>query len=84
MTRLVRVYKSPRKTDLYLYVDFADALAKVPPPLLEQFGEPMEVLSLKLTPERRLARADAAEVLEQIETAGYFLQLPPVDDLSTD
>ena len=63
---------------MYLYVDYAENLARVPAPLLERFGEPVPVLSLKLTPERKLARAQAPVVLAQIEAAGYYLQMPPV------
>ena len=80
MTRLVKVFKGSRKADTYLYVDFAEELSRVPAALLEQLGETTEVLALKLSRERKLARADAAEVLSQIESAGFYLQLPPPDD----
>jgi len=79
MTRLVRIYKGARKPDAYLYVDFSDELARVPEALLNQLGDMVEVMSLKLNADRRLARADAGEVLEQIESNGFYLQLPPPD-----
>ncbi len=84
MSRLVKIYKSPRKQDMYLYVDYAEALTRVPQSLLDRFGEPKEALSIELNPERSLARANADQVLAQIESAGYYLQLPPGDpaDLS--
>lgn len=77
--RLVKVYKTRRKADLYLYVDFNEDLARVPDSLLERFGLPELALSLTLTPDRSLARADAAEVLSAIAETGYFLQMPPAD-----
>jgi uncharacterized protein YcgL (UPF0745 family) len=77
MSRLVKVFKGDRKPGAYLYVDFADALERVPEALLVQFGETVEVLSLKLTADRNLPRADAQDVLTQIEVAGFYLQLPP-------
>ena len=77
MTRLVKIFKGARKPGAYLYVDFVEALTRVPEELLMQFGETVEVLSLKLSPDRKLARADANEVLTQIEVAGFYLQLPP-------
>ena len=77
MTRLVRVYKSSRKLDAFLFVDYTEQLERVPEDLLKQMGEVTEVLSLALTEERTLANADASAVLEQIESAGYYLQLPP-------
>lgn len=77
--REVRVYRSSRRQDMYLYVDAADDLGPVPEALLQRFGRPVEALSLVLTADRTLARADAARVLESIATDGYYLQLPPPD-----
>ncbi len=77
--RLVKVYKTRRKPDMYLYVDFADDLGRVPESLLAQFGTPELALSLSLTPDKKLARAEASDVLEAIVEAGYFLQMPPTD-----
>ena len=75
--RLVQVYKSTRKTEMYLYVDKARGLVDVPEPLMKQFGEPEEVMMLMLAPDRKLARADAAEVLAEIDEKGFYLQMPP-------
>ncbi len=77
--RLVKVYKTKRKPDMYLYVDFAEDLGRVPESLLTQFGVPELALSLSLTAGKKLARADAQAVLAAIDEAGYFLQMPPTD-----
>lgn len=77
--RLVKVYKTKRKADMYLYVDFAEDLGRVPESLLEQFGRPELALSLSLTVEKKLARAEARAVLEAIAENGYFLQMPPTE-----
>jgi uncharacterized protein YcgL (UPF0745 family) len=77
--RLVKVYKTRRTLDMYLYVDHAEDLTRVPDALLERFGQPELALTLTIGPERRLARADAREVLAQIRTTGYYLQMPPAD-----
>lgn len=77
--RLVKVYKTRRKADLYLFVDFQEDLERVPASLLERFGQPELALSIALTPGRTLARVDAAEVLNGIAENGYFLQMPPAD-----
>lgn len=76
---MVKVYKSRRKADAYLYVDFKNDLSGVPDALLQQFGEPELALSLNLTATRKLAQADPREVLQQIESQGFYLQLPPPD-----
>lgn len=77
MSRVVRVYRSSRTQEMYLYVDFGEDLARVPQALLDRFGKPVPVLTLKLSQERKLARAEAAAVLAQIESAGFYLQMPP-------
>jgi uncharacterized protein YcgL (UPF0745 family) len=78
-TRLVKVYKTRRKLDMYLYVDHREDLERVPEDLLERFGRPELAMSLSLHPGRKLARADAREVLAQIRSNGYYLQMPPAD-----
>ena len=46
--RFVRVYRSSRKQDMYLYVDARQHLEAVPEELLARFGKPVEALSLTL------------------------------------
>jgi uncharacterized protein YcgL (UPF0745 family) len=75
--RFVRVYRSTRKQEMYLYVDARADLEGVPEALLAQFGRPVEALSLMLSDDRTLARADASRVLDSIESDGYYLQMPP-------
>ena len=77
--RLVKVYKTRRRLDMYLYVDHREDLDRVPEGLLERFGRPELALTLSLDPGRRLARANAVDVLSQIDASGYYLQMPPAD-----
>ena len=77
MRLVCEIFRSPRKAEMYLYVDKQMGLAEVPDSLLSQFGEPESVMTLLLTPERKLARTSAAEVLEGIQDNGFFLQMPP-------
>lgn len=71
------IYRSSRKEGMYLYVDKKEGLARVPEALLTQFGAPQHAMTLLIDEQRKLARADAAKVLEGIETQGFYLQLPP-------
>ncbi len=80
MKRLCQIYRSPRREEMYLYVDKACGLGDVPEALLQQFGEPEPVMTLLISPQRRLARADSTEVLAQIEKQGFYLQMPPTAD----
>lgn len=75
--RLVSIYKSPRRDETYLYVDKREGLKKVPEALLEHFGKPVHVMDMPLTPGRQLARASAEDVLADIESKGFYLQMPP-------
>ncbi|MGK9064387.1 YcgL domain-containing protein [Stutzerimonas chloritidismutans] len=80
MKRICSIYKSLRKNEMYLYVDRAEALTRVPEGLLAAFGPPQHAFDLVLTPERKLAREDIHKVLENIEAQGFHLQMPPPDD----
>ncbi len=80
MKRLVQIYRSSRKEEMYLYVDKARDLEDVPQPLMASFGEPEPVMTLLLTEGRKLARAQAKEVLASIEEQGYYLQMPPTPE----
>ena len=71
------VYRSPRKADNYLYVRRENDFSSVPQQLLDMFGSPELVLTVELTPARRLAQADVIEVISALQERGYYLQLPP-------
>ncbi|SHF56580.1 hypothetical protein SAMN04487965_2261 [Microbulbifer donghaiensis] len=80
MKILCDIYRSPRKDDMYLYVDKREGTLRVPENLLELFGKPQHVTTMLVTPEKKLARADANKVLNEICERGYYLQMPPVAD----
>ncbi len=80
MKRICAVYKSPKKDEMYLYVDKKEGLERVPEVLLERFGKPIDVMTMLITPEKKLARAEGAKVLEAIEEQGFYLQMPPAKE----
>lgn len=80
MKKICSIYKSPRKREMYLYVLKAEALSKVPEGLLSAFGTPQHTFDLVLSPERALAREDIHKVLENLESQGYHLQMPPPEE----
>ena len=77
MKLLCQVYRSPRQQEMYLFVEKARGLVDVPAELLARFGEPQEIMTLLLEPQRKLARADVDEVLASIADKGFYLQMPP-------
>ena len=80
MKRICSIYRSTRKRGMYLYVLRADELKKVPESLLSAFGPPHLAFELVLTPERTLAQEDIHKVLENLDSQGYHLQMPPPED----
>ncbi len=72
------VYKSQRKPDTYVYLAKRDDFAVMPVPLHAQLAPFAFALEVALTPERRLAVADAGKVLQQLAELGFYLQMPPL------
>jgi uncharacterized protein len=77
---LCDAYKTSKKEETYLYVDKKTGLEKLPDALLRQFPDPSLVTTFKLTRDRKMARVDAAKVLDAIQSQGYYLQMPPPKD----
>ncbi|MCW8886847.1 MAG: YcgL domain-containing protein [Motiliproteus sp.] len=77
MKRICSVFKSPKKDEMYLYVDKREGLERVPEALLSSFGEPKEVMTLLVAPGKKLARVEAEKVLADILKQGFYLQMPP-------
>ena len=78
---LAFVYKSPKKADTYVYLAARDDFMRLPEPLRTQLGRLQFVLEFALTPDRKLAREDAAVVRENLALRGYHLQFPPATDV---
>lgn len=77
MSRIVEIFASSRREGMYIYMARDQLWDELPEPLRQAFGAPRSVMTLLLTPERRLARLNAAEILFAIEDQGFFLQMPP-------
>lgn len=75
------VYKSIKKVDSYIYINQKDNFENVPEQLLLLFGEPEFALEFELTQDRKLALADATQVIQSINEQGYYLQMPPKNNL---
>lgn len=71
------VYKSLRKPDTYVYLRKRDDFMVMPDPVRLPLGELAFVLEVALTPERRLAQADAEVVRTNLTLHGFHLQFPP-------
>lgn len=75
--RICKVYRCSKKDEMYLYVDSREELSRVPEALVSQLGNISLVMTMLISAEKKLARADSAKVLAEIEDKGFYLQLPP-------
>ena len=71
------VYKSLSKSETYVYLAKRDDFDVIPASVRQPLGQLQFVLAVELTPERRLAQADAAKVRAQLAENGFYLQFPP-------
>lgn len=76
---LTVIYRSEKKPGAYLYTRHTDRLEAVPELLLEQLGNVVEVMTLLLTSQRKLAHADVNNVMQSLIDEGFYLQLPPAE-----
>ncbi|MGX2949466.1 YcgL domain-containing protein [Ursidibacter sp. B-7004-1] len=74
---LCAIYKSSKKEGMYLFVEKRDQFDQVPEELRQLFGKPQFVMLFNLNGEKSLKRADKQEVLQKIQTQGFYLQMPP-------
>ena len=74
------IYKGDKRDEMYLYVAGDGDFSKVPGSLLTAMGQLEFVMSLRLHAERKLARADVNQVMADLATKGFYLQMPPSDD----
>ncbi|MDT8311449.1 MAG: YcgL domain-containing protein [Methylophaga sp.] len=76
------IYKSRKKEELYLYLAVKDDFSTVPEDLLKSIGhEPLFVMQLTLSEQRKLAREDVRKVMHNLQEQGFHLQMPPPVDL---
>ncbi len=75
--REVVVYRSAKKADTYLYLPAESSLSDLPSELNQLFGRAIFAMELVITPQLKMSRLQATDVLIALETHGYLLQLPP-------
>ena len=71
------IYRSKHKKGLYLYLREKDNFDSVPNDLKSKLGILEFAFSTTLTETKKLVRADAKQVIKQVQEDGFFLQMPP-------
>lgn len=85
------IYKFKKHDEMYVYIarpnypddteTLTDWLGVLPKELRASLGEGKFVMHLDLDKTPKLARVDKAEVLEKLNSQGYYVQTPPQDIL---
>ena len=75
------IYRSSSRAYTYLYLAEGKELEDLPDFLLEKFGPAEVCLELNLNQRQKLAQADLNTVKNQLLSKGYYLQLPPEQDI---
>lgn len=83
------VYKFAKHNEMYVYIarpDFPDDtdeikdwLGVLPKELRQTLGEGKFLMHLDLSETKKLARVNKDEVVDKLESQGYFVQRPPSD-----
>ncbi len=77
---ITEIFRSSRKEGAYLYVEKGKDQSELPELLLKQLGRLEQAMVLVLTPDKKLANADASKVIDAIQSQGFYLQMPPVPE----
>ena len=77
------VYASVRKPDSYLWLAQRDAFDVLPESLVLLLGELRFVMEVQLDEQRKLPVENTEQVLTNLHTQGWHLQLPPQETLAT-
>ena len=78
--KIVQVFRSSKKDDMYIYVEKSKGLEVVPDELLERFGKGIPAMIILLDKDKQLASTNGEKVLTAIQEKGFYLQLPPARD----
>lgn len=70
------VYRSVRRENTYLYMAEKDKFETIPDALLRVFGQPEFSFEFELNNDRKLVREDVEEVISNLQSRGFHLQMP--------
>lgn len=74
------VVRSSQQDFTYIYLLAEQDFDDLPVALKKVFGDPEFVMTLELTPDRKLAYEDVKQVMQNLADKGYHLQMPPTED----
>lgn len=69
------VYRSSKRDETYVFIPKATPLSDLPKEVLKMLGQAEMVMTLNLTPNKKMARGKADEIIKSIDTQGFHLQM---------
>lgn len=76
MTKIITtIYKSAKHEGMFLYVEREEKFERVPEPLLKSFETTVELMTVVLDENKKLAQANALDVMQAIQDQGFYLQI---------
>lgn len=75
------IYRSKKKEETYVFLARENGFEVLPPAIDAQLGPWVHVMALDITPARKLARGNAAQVHAHLVERGFHLQFPPASTL---
>lgn len=71
-----KIYRCSKHDEMYLYTHESKKISDLPDGLIHLVKDLTHVMDLELTPERKLAREDITNVINNLEKKGFHLQMP--------
>ena len=72
------IYKTNKKEGLYLYLAQKDHFQVLTPEISQLLGDkPIYVMTITLSADKPLANTDVITAMNNLQTHGFHLQLPP-------
>jgi len=78
MKRICSIFRCSKKEGMYLYVDKKAGVDSIPDDLCRKLGDLELAMTLLISEDKKLARANAKDILQAIADTGFYLQMPPV------
>lgn len=70
------IYRSIKKDETYIFMPTTTQLSELPAELIKVLGQAEMVMTITLTPEKKMARGTAEEIIKSIHRQGFHLQMP--------
>lgn len=70
------IYRSIKKDETYIFMPTTTQLSDLPDELIKVLGQAEMVMTITLTPEKKMARGTAEEIIKSINRQGFHLQMP--------